>query len=293
MEELRARCLCSATPGILALPQTLALEEGRRLSQAALLRQTLRRTLCFLLSTSCLILLLLAARPGMAPFPVLFRRATGDNFVSSDEAASFSGDETSPLLESQTNALPTALAATASAAAALASRAVTVFRSLDSDAVQVYTARLLGAEQRSVDVLLFLGGCFLCAGGFPGVETKRASRPGAAAAAESFPGTAFSVCAAQFVWISAGAWGVAELAAALLRPRVSPQVRKRRLVEEMGRVRTRIRQLEVRPFRPPRRQRILSAAEGPVDSQGRKLWRGSCSAGHVSGRRFTAKTKRA
>ncbi|CDJ35401.1 uncharacterized protein EMH_0025840 [Eimeria mitis] len=95
--------------------------------------------------------------------------------------------ETSPAgLMAAAAAAASAAAATASAAAAAAAAAA---QRVDSDAVQLYTAQLLGVHKTGVDSLLYLGACFLCG--------------------------------AQGVWIIFGAFGLACLPLAWLQRRAA------------------------------------------------------------------------
>lgn len=124
----------------------------------------LRKTGFFVLALCAVLLLLLALRPGM-PSPAFLRPekiALPSVAPEQQQRRPPNPEGTSPAsLMAAAAAAASAAAATASAAAA---RAAAAAMRVDSEAVQLYTAQLLGVHKTGVDSLLFLGACFLCAG---------------------------------------------------------------------------------------------------------------------------------
>lgn len=121
----------------------------------------LKKTGYFLLGLGAVLLLLLALRPGM-PSPAFFKpEETAEPPVLQQQPQTAVGTNSAGLMAAAA-AAASAAAATASAAAA---RAAAAARRVDSEAMQLYTAQLLGVQKTDgVDSLLFLGACFLCAG---------------------------------------------------------------------------------------------------------------------------------
>lgn len=124
---------------------------------------TVKKTGYFVLGLCAVLLLLLALRPGMPP-PAFFKHekeAIDEPLLQQQPLPQNVGGTLSGGLMAAAAAAASRAAATASAAGAKAAAAA---RRLDSEAVQLYTAQLLGVHKTGVDSLLFLGACFLCAG---------------------------------------------------------------------------------------------------------------------------------
>ncbi|CDJ48364.1 hypothetical protein, conserved [Eimeria brunetti] len=151
-------------------------------------------------------------RPGMPP-PAFFRPESPSGqqqrMQQQEQEKGSPVGKSSVGLMAAAAAAASAAAATASAAAAAAAAAA---QRVDSDAVQLYTAQLLGVHKTGVDSLLYLGACFLCG--------------------------------AQVVWIIFGAFGLACLPIAWLQRRPSTQQQQEQLQHAITAIREQQRLLQ-------------------------------------------------
>ncbi|CDI86273.1 hypothetical protein, conserved [Eimeria praecox] len=173
----------------------------------------LKKTVLFVVAACVLLLLLLAVRPGMPP-PAFLRpeeaRGPQEQLQQQQQQHQKGNPAEGPAgLMAAAAAAASAAAATASAAAAAAAAAA---QRVDSDAVQLYTAQLLGVHKTGVDSLLYLGACFLCG--------------------------------AQGVWIIFGAFGLACLPLAWMQRRPSTEQKQQQLQHAIASIREQQRLLQ-------------------------------------------------
>ncbi|KAL8446868.1 hypothetical protein Emed_004747 [Eimeria media] len=181
---------------------------------------TLKKTFFFMLGLGAVLLVLLSLRPGM-PSPSFFKPGEVIEqpalMPEEQEQQQPSGIEQNNVASIMAAAAAAASAAAASATAA-ATRAAAAARRVDSEAVQIYTAQLLGVQKAGVDSLLFLGACFLCAG-------------------ESF-------MLAQVVWTIFGAFGLVALPFKWLRRGASTQQQQREVQQKIASLRDEQRRIQ-------------------------------------------------
>ncbi|XP_026189929.1 uncharacterized protein LOC34618998 [Cyclospora cayetanensis] len=172
----------------------------------------LKRTGCYVVGLGAILLILLALRPGM-PSPTFFKTVESYATPTQQNAPNVPQN---PHASSNPAGLMAAAAAAASAAAAAASaaavKAAAAARQVDSEAIQLYTAQLLGVHKTGVDSLLFLGACFLCA--------------------------------AQVVWIFFGAFGLAAVPLAWLRRGPSTHQKQQQVQQEITALREQQRRIQ-------------------------------------------------
>ncbi|KAL8438015.1 hypothetical protein Efla_003555 [Eimeria flavescens] len=171
----------------------------------------LKKSCFFMVGLGVVLLLLLAMRPGM-PSPTFLKPGE----VATQQEQQQQQQQPAVLQYSSAAGIMAAAAAAASAAAATATaaaaRAAAAARRVDSEAVQLYTAQLLGVQKTGVDSLLYLGACFLCA--------------------------------AQVVWTVFGAYGLVALPFKWLSKRPSTEQQQREVQQEIASLRDQQRRLQ-------------------------------------------------